>query len=54
MCDNFLSVLATAENMVKDNNKKYGHYDEFNSSKYKTDNDLSFTIFKVVKNFQRK
>lgn len=52
LCDIFLSVLATAENMVKDNNKKYGHYDEFDSSNYKTDNGLALQFLRLLKTFK--
>jgi hypothetical protein len=52
LCDIFLSVLATAENMVKDDNKKYGHYDEFDSSKYKTDDGLALQFLRLLKTFK--
>lgn len=52
LCDIFLSVLATAENMAKDNNKKYGHYDEFDSIKYKTDNGLALQFLRLLKTFK--
>jgi hypothetical protein len=52
LCDLFLSVLATAENMVKDSKKKYGHWDEFDSSKYKTDNGLALQFLRLLKNFK--
>ena len=51
LCDMFLSVLATAENMVKESNKKYGYYDEFNSGKYKTDNGLVLQFLRLLSNF---
>ena len=52
LCDLFLSVLATAENMVKDSKKKYGHWDEFDSSKHKTDNGLALQFLRLLKNFK--
>lgn len=52
LCDLFLSVLATAENMVKDSKKKYGHWDEFDSSKNKTDNGLALQFLRLLKNFK--
>lgn len=52
LCDIFLSVLATAENMAKDNNNKYGHYDEFDSIKYKTDNGLALQFLRLLKTFK--
>lgn len=52
LCDLFLSVLATAENMVNDSKKKYGHWDEFDSSKHKTDNGLALQFLRLLKNFK--
>ena len=52
LCDLFLSVLATAENMVKDTKKKYGHWDEFDSSKHKTDKGLALQFLRLLKNFK--
>lgn len=40
LCDIFLSLLATVENMVKEE-KKYGNYNEFNSGNHKNENGLA-------------
>jgi hypothetical protein len=52
LCDMFLSVLATAENMVDDSKKKYGYYDEFNSIKHKNSNGLALQFLRLLKNFK--
>lgn len=52
LCDIFLSVLATAENMVNDSKKKYGYYDEFNSIKNKNANGLALQFLRLLKNFK--
>ena len=52
LCDMFLSVLATAENMVNDSKKKYGYYDEFNSIKHKNSNGLALQFLRLLKNFK--
>ena len=41
-------VLATAENMVKEENKKYGYYDEFNAGKYKNDDGLALQFLRLL------
>ena len=50
ICDMFLSVLATAENIVKlpIDEKKYAYYDEYNSSKYKTYNGLMLQLLRIM------
>ncbi len=52
LCDMFLSVLATAENMVNDSKKKYGYYDEFNSIDLKNSNGLALQFLRLLKNFK--
>ena len=54
ICDTFLSVLATAENIVSIpiDEKKYGHYDEYNSKKYKTYNGLMLQFLRLLKNMK--
>jgi hypothetical protein len=52
LCDMFLSVLATAENMVNDSKKKYGYYDEFDSSKNKNPNGLALQFLRLLSNFK--
>ena len=52
LCDMFLSVLATAENMVNDSKKKYGFYDEFDSTKHKNPNGLALQFLRLLNNFK--
>lgn len=54
ICDMFLSVLATAENIVSIpiDEKKYGYYDEYNSKKYKTYNGLMLQLLRLLKNMK--
>jgi hypothetical protein len=52
LCDQFLSILATAENMVKEAKKKYSHWDEFDSSSHKTDNGLALQFLRLLKIFK--
>ena len=51
ICDLFLSVLATAENIVSltIDEKQYGYYDEYNSKKYKTHNGLMLQFLRLLK-----
>ena len=51
ICEMFLSVLATAENIVglPIDEKKYAYYDEYNSSKYKTYNGLMLQLLRIMK-----
>ena len=54
ICDMFLSVLATVENIVSlpIDEKKYGYYDEYNSKKYKTYNGLMLQLLRILKNMK--
>ena len=52
LCDQFLSILATAENRVKEAKKKYSHWDEFDSSSHKTDNGLALQFLRLLKIFK--
>ena len=51
LCDIFLSILATVENLVKEE-KKYENYDEFNSGKHNNENGLALQFLRLQKIFK--